>query len=458
MLKLIAILSDLHISVSQQNTAAACVKFDINPSLVFSDSVSSRTRSKTSNKAPVTSAIHAALREEKRNVKAPQQRTTPQLQNKLQALLGQIIPHDLHARLISRPEYCVASLVTNPSNRCRWKAKPLWSPSDVSSALKKLARCKKQEDYCGMLSHIERVVQSVMCGTHQRTALRQFKAGSRIAQLRGRLEDITRMTELDHLTFTQWVIDISDPDTLEDHIPQLSTIATKSKPAARPKSVTKLVFKASTAETIVRVSFSSCFIPYQPEKTRKLSVSSALYQKAISPLGSKDYGPGLIYLYWDKEYFGMVKIGYTNNLARRLEEWNTKCKHQNAYHSSTESQVNMPHVHRVEQLIHTGLKENKLRRKCDVCGTMHNEWFKVTEAHVIKVLKKWRQWILQEPYEQDEESGEWTLRRDMLDSLKHMCEPMPHDMATQKPRPKPRRSSGGVQRGSKKNKGPRRTI
>jgi hypothetical protein len=451
MLKLITILSDLHISVSQQNTAAACVKFDINPSFVFSDSFGSRTRSKTSNKAPVTSAIHAALREEKHNVKVPRQRTTPQLQNTLGALLGQIIPHDLHARLVSEPEYCVASLVKNPSNRCPSKAKPLWSPSDVGSALKKLAGCKKQEDYCGMLSHIERVVQSVMCGTHQRTALHQFKAKSRIAQLRSRLEDITRMTEVDHSTFTQWVTDISDPDTHEDHVPQLSTITTKSKPTAWLKSVSKLVFKASTAETRVRIPCSSCFILYQPVKTRKLSVSSALHQQAISPLGSKDYDPGFIYLFWDEENFGMVKIGYTNDLARRLKEWNTKCKRQNSYHSSTESRVNVPHAHRIEQLIHTELKKDRFRRKCDGCGTMHKEWFQATEAHVVKVLKKWREWILQEPYEKDEESGKWTLRPDMLDSLKHMCEPLPHDVATHNPRPKHRRSSKGVQRGSKKN-------
>jgi hypothetical protein len=451
MLKLIAILSDLHISVSQQNTAAAWAKFNINPSFGFIDSVGSRTRSKTSNKAPVTSAIHAALREEKRNVKVPRQRTTPQLQNTLRTLLGQIIPHDLHARLVSEPEYCVASLVKDPSNRCPYKAKPLWSPSDVGSVLKELAGCKKQEDYFGMLSHIERVVQSVMCGTHQRAALHQFKAESKIARLRSRLEDITRMTKVDHSTFTQWVTDISDQDTLEDHIPQLSTITTKSKPTAWPKSVSKLVVKASTAEPIGRVSCSSCFTLYQPVKTRKLSVSSALHQQAISPLGSKDSDPGFIYIFWDEENFGMVKIGYTNDLTRRLKQWNTKCKRQNSYHSSTESRVNMPHAHRVEQLIHTELKKDRFRRKCDGCGTMHDEWFQATEAHVVKVLKKWREWILQEPYEKDEESGKWTLRPDMLDSLKHMCEPLPYDMATQKPRPKHRRSSNGVQRGSKKN-------
>ena len=426
------------------------MKFDINPSFVFSESVGSRTRSNTSNRAPVTSAIHAALREEKRNVKVPHQRTTTQLQNKLWALLGQIIPHDLYVRLASEPEYCVASLVKTPSKRCPSKAKPLWSPSDVGSALKKLERCKKEGDYCDMLSHIERLVQSVMCGTHQRVALHQFKAESRTAQLRSQLQDITLMTEADHSTFTQWVTDISDPDTFEDHITKLSTIAKKSKPVARPKPVLKRMFKASTT---VRVSFSSCFIPYQPKKTRKLSVSSALHQQAISPLGSKDYDPGFIYLYWDKKNFGMVKIGHTDNLARRLKEWNKKCKRQNSYHSSTESRVNMPHVHRVEQLIHTELKKYRLRRKCDGCGTMHKEWFDATEAHVVKVLKKWREWILQEPYGKDEESGEWTLRPDMLDSLKHMCEPVPHDVATQKPRPNSRRISKEVKRGSKRMRG-----
>ncbi|KAH5336050.1 hypothetical protein HBI23_047670 [Parastagonospora nodorum] len=446
-------------AISQQNIAATCVKYEMNPSFVFSDSVSSRTRSKTSSKALVTSAIHATLPEGKRSVKPPQQpNTTSRLQSKLWASLGQIIPHDLHARLVSKPGYCVASLVTNPSVQCSYKAKPLWSPSGVGSTLKRLAKCKKEEDYCGMLTHIERVVQSVMCNIHQKTALHQFKAGSRIAELRSQLEDITSMTQADQSTLAQWVDAIVDPNTRGDHNPQTFTFTTKSKPTARPKSLPKLVVIASTAEIISHVPFSSSFIPYQPRKTQKLSVSSALHQKAASPLGSKDYGAGFIYLYWDKEFFGMVKIGYTNNLARRLKEWNQKCKRQNAYHSSTESQVKMPHVYRVEELIHTELKEYRLRKKCDGCGVMHKEWFQATQSHVVKVLKKWREWILQEPYEQDEKSGKWTLRPDMLESLEHMCEPLPCDMAAQKPCPKPRRISAGVQRSSQKNKNSRRTM
>lgn len=458
MLEPITILSDFPILVSQKNTAAACVKYEITPSFVFSDSVSSRTRSKTSNKAPVTSVLYATLREGKRSVNAPQQPTTLPLQSKLHASLGQIVPHDLHARLVSKPGYCVASLVKHPSIQCTYKAKPLWSPSDVGSALEKLAKRKKEEDYCGMLTHIERVVQSVMCRTHQKTALHQLKAGSRIAQLRSLVEDVTRMTQADHFTLTQWVDAIVNPDTRGDYNPQLVTIATKSKPTARPKALSKPVFIASTAKSIVHIPCSSSFIQYQPVKTQKLSVSSALHQIAVSPLGSRDYVAGFIYHYWDKEYFGIVKIGYTNDLDRRLKEWNKQCKHQNTYHSITESQVNMPHVHRVEQLIHTELKEYRLRKKCDGCGTTHKEWFQATQSHVVKVLKKWREWISQEPYEKDEKSGEWTLRPDMFDSLEHMCEPLPHDVATQKPHPKPRRVSGSVQRISQKHKNSRRTM
>jgi len=454
MLKHIAILSDFPILVSQQNTEGACVKYEINPSFVFSDSVISRSRSKTNDKAPV---IYATLGNEKRSVNDPQQPTTLPLQSKLHASLGKIVPHDLHARLVSKPGYCVASLVTSPSIQCTHKAKPLWSPSELGNALEKLAKHRKEEDYCGMLSHVERVVQSVTCRTHQKTALHQLRAGSRIAQLRRLVEDVTHMSQAEHFTFTQWVDAIVDPDTRRDYHPQLVTIATNSKPTARHKAPPKLLFIASTAKTIVHIPCSSSFIQYQPVKTRKLSVSSALYQQAVSPLGSKDYGAGFIYHYWDKEYFGLVKIGHTNNLARRLKEWNKQCKHQNTYHSVTESEVNMPHVHRVEQLIHTELKEYQLRKKRDGCRKMHKEWFQTTQSHVVKVLKKWREWILQEPYEQDEESGEWTLRPNMINSLEHMCEPIPH-VATQKSCPKPRRVSGGVQRSSRKNKNSRRTM
>jgi hypothetical protein len=334
-------------------------------------------------------------------------------------------------------------------------AKPQGLLDDVSGAAKNLARCKVREDNRGMISHIEKIVQSVMCKRHQNTVLQEYKAGSRLAQLCSQVEDITRMTKADHSTLTQWVNTISDPDAPVDTNPQLSTIAINPKRATQPKSGSKTMSKASTAETTIRISLSSNFTLYQPKKTENLSVSSALYDKAVSSLGAKDLDPGFVYLFWDKEYFGKVKIGYTNNLAQRLKRWNRECKREHDYHSITENQVEMPHVHRVEQLIHTELKECRLRRKCDGCGKLHKEWFEANQVHVVKVMKKWREWILQKPYVQDKESGEWVIRPEMLDSLENMCEPLPQDVSTKEHR----KSSGGVRHSSQnKKKGPRRTM
>jgi hypothetical protein len=456
MLKLTAIISDLRIAVSKENAASAGMKYSINPSFVFTEdtSVSTRTRSKTGATASVPPAIPISVNEEISSLRSSQPYINPPLQSKLAKLLEQLIPHDIHARLASIPGHCVASLVTNPSKRCSYKAQPQRSRAECNGAMENMAKCKSRKDYHGMLRHIETIVQSAMCKRHRESALVQFKAGSRISQLRSHLEDVTNMPELDRSTLAQWVDAICDLDVAKQNAPRLTTIATSSKPTTQLVRTSKLVYKASTPERIARFSPSSGFIPYQPKKVQGVTVFSALYEKAVSQLGPADERPGFIYLFWDKAYFGMVKIGHTKDLVKRLEQWNTECKRKHDYHSSTESQVEMPHVHRVEQLIHTELKECRLRRRCDGCGKLHIEWFEANQVHVVKVMKKWREWILQEPYVQDEESGAWVLKPEMLDSLEQMCKPLPLDVATQKLR----RNSGGAKRSPQRRRSPRKTM
>jgi len=457
-LKLIAITSNLHITVSKASVAVATVKYSSNPTFVFTQntSVSSRTRSKTASTTPIASAIHTAIHKETSSIGSPRGHIHPPVKSKFAKLLEQLIPHDLHSRLASAPGCCAASLVKSPSQRCSYSAKPQESRRDVVSAVKDIAKFKRQEDYRRMIRRVKTIVQSVMCNKHQGTALNEIEGGSRISQLRNKLEDRTLMTNQDYSTLTQWVDTISDLEASTNRAAGPTTIAISSKPAIQVKRVSKPKFKVSTTETTVRFSFScsSGFIPYQPKKVRKLSVFSALYDTATSPLGPKDMESGFVYLFWDKAYFGVVKIGYTNDLATRLKAWNRDCKRQHDYHSSAEIQVEMPHMQRVEQLIHTELKECRLRRRCEGCGRLHREWFEASQAHVVKVMKKWREWIQQHPYVKDEESGEWVLKPGMLASLEQMCEPLPQDVVTQKSQ----RKSGGMQRGSQKRKSPRRTM
>ncbi|CAN9306509.1 unnamed protein product [Alternaria alternata] len=415
-------------AISQKNVASPSVKYNINPSFAFSnDPVSSRTRSKTSKKAPVTLAVHVSLNEG--GIKSSQYRTTPPVRSAFGKLLEQILPHDLHARIASQPRSCVASLITDTSRRCTDSKGSL---EDISGIVEKLAQCKSKENYYAILNHIEDLVDSVMCNRHWRTVLKQLKAGSRMAQLRSRVENMTHMADVDRSAFTRWIDAVCDLGTPEDHISEPQPIATNTKSVVQSKPTVRPTVRSAGNKTAVRFSLSSGFLRYEPQKTENLSVFDALYEQATSPLTPRAFTPGFIYLYWDKAFFGKIKIGYTRDLAARLKQWKKQCNPENAYHSGAESQVEMPHVFRVEQLIHTELKECRLRRRCDGCGKTHKEWFEANEAHAVKVLRKWRDWMLQEPYVYDEALDQWTIKPGMLDTLETMCQPIPNDVSPQK--------------------------
>jgi hypothetical protein len=126
-----------------------------------------------------------------------------------------------------------------------------------------------------------------------------------------------------------------------------------------------------------------------------------------------------------------LKIGRTNNVHRRMNEWTNQCdydltliryypytssssassspartppaanKRSNS-HSAIDALVpgrKVQHVHRVERLIHLELGELRLRDlgKCGVCGKEHREWFEVEAAKeslrkVDECVRRWVAW------------------------------------------------------------------
>ncbi len=112
----------------------------------------------------------------------------------------------------------------------------------------------------------------------------------------------------------------------------------------------------------------------------------------------------------------------------RLRQWNSQCHSNYTFHpaTSTVQTVEIPHASRVEQLIHTELKE--YRKKigcCNGCGRGHDEWFDVQGEHVVRVFRKWRNWIEQDPYAFDPDSGSWMIRPEMFYTLAAVCQPVP---------------------------------
>lgn len=125
-----------------------------------------------------------------------------------------------------------------------------------------------------------------------------------------------------------------------------------------------------------------------------------------------------------------LKIGRTINVHRRLAEWTRQCSHDLTlirYYPYTPSSASssparvpasrqrassnaspaaslppgrkVPHVHRVERLIHLELADLRVRDlgRCDECGKEHREWFEVEAAkealrRVDECVRRWVSW------------------------------------------------------------------
>ncbi|KAJ5723766.1 hypothetical protein N7488_001801 [Penicillium malachiteum] len=107
-----------------------------------------------------------------------------------------------------------------------------------------------------------------------------------------------------------------------------------------------------------------------------------------------------------------LKIGRTNNVHRRMHEWTRQCSYDLTlirYYPYTPSQQGestalvpgrkVPHVHRVERLIHLELGEIRIRDlgPCPECGKEHQEWFEVEAAkealrRVDECVRRWVSW------------------------------------------------------------------
>ncbi|KAL5337168.1 meiotically up-regulated gene 113-domain-containing protein [Aspergillus crustosus] len=122
-----------------------------------------------------------------------------------------------------------------------------------------------------------------------------------------------------------------------------------------------------------------------------------------------------------------LKIGRTSNVHRRLNEWTRQCSNHLTliryypYTSSsspsssssmssapsrprsgkggTEPGKKVPHVHRVERLIHIELADFRARDlgACQECGKEHREWFEVAAERtalkrVDECIRRWVQW------------------------------------------------------------------
>ena len=109
----------------------------------------------------------------------------------------------------------------------------------------------------------------------------------------------------------------------------------------------------------------------------------------------------------------LLKIGRAANVHRRLSQWTKQCSYNITLiryypYRETQTQVSqgaavpprkVPHVHRVERLIHLELAEKRVvdRGPCENCAKEHREWFEIEATRkglrsVDEVIRRWVGW------------------------------------------------------------------
>jgi hypothetical protein len=127
-----------------------------------------------------------------------------------------------------------------------------------------------------------------------------------------------------------------------------------------------------------------------------------LVKKAVTGSLAKAHNiEGYVYLYEVEGNEGLVKIGYTKALEKRHEDWAFDCNREVKllYPLSKDELEKVPNAPRVEALCHKELGYCKIRVDCRACLKEHREWFEASPKTCIQVIKKWSQWMRQDPFE-----------------------------------------------------------
>ncbi|MCJ1421037.1 hypothetical protein MMC32_007399 [Xylographa parallela] len=163
---------------------------------------------------------------------------------------------------------------------------------------------------------------------------------------------------------------------------------------------------------------------WQPQNTKDLGVKQSLAKWVVEPLPSKNGGKsGFLYVYSTSGDIESRKIGLTENpeIGVRLQAWR-KCGDVNLVYPKEGEQKQAPfkHVYRLERLVHTELKNFRLKTSRCICNTNHDEWSHAPDALIVAVIRKWGAWLDLEPYEK---CGEIWQLKDGFMNLQDICTP-----------------------------------
>ncbi|CZR65913.1 uncharacterized protein PAC_15813 [Phialocephala subalpina] len=142
------------------------------------------------------------------------------------------------------------------------------------------------------------------------------------------------------------------------------------------------------------------------------------------PLDDVDQKDGYVYLYEVEGNSGFVKLGYTSRSVEvRHQEWNFDCNRvpRALYPITSSSAIPVRSARRVEALCHAELDHCRIRIYCKGCLKQHIEWFEISPAEAIAVIRKWSNWTATLPYEMPRLRSEvWRLKEEERQKVRNI--------------------------------------
>ncbi|KAJ5726247.1 uncharacterized protein N7483_007604 [Penicillium malachiteum] len=324
--------------------------------------------------------------------------------------LLKIVPLELIQHLREDSRRCPAWTIQG--KRCK-----LHRPNrSFSAELQSVATSKPKE----FLLAIQDLLEVAFCATHRKVASKEFQTWKEEFQELSKIheyESICTMKNERLRDLVRWI--------------RLLGRTTLSQPSL-PSCLQPTANNTAQEEPLM-VNPIQKFDPYI-SKTFSGTISQELARLIAKPLGPCDLKyQGSMYVFWQRGNFGHLKIGRSENVSRRLKEWNKQCKKTMELHfpepaKKSDEQISdlqqVPHISRVEALVHLELNYfRRIEKKCPGCSKSHMEWFEVSKDIAIRVIRKWTAWISTLPYEQQIKDckEQWILKREELKNLDKLC-------------------------------------
>lgn len=159
---------------------------------------------------------------------------------------------------------------------------------------------------------------------------------------------------------------------------------------------------------------------------RKMNTLNDYIQSIIGrKLSIGNRKPGYIYVFQAENIKEYLKIGYTTApVIERLQSLSFDCNRRIKvlFPTPPESAKMVPNAFRVEELCHAELVDCQVHIDCTGCLCEHEEWYQISTADAIAVVKKWSAWMNSIPYDPELRSLKKKEKRKVSDTDNFMNE------------------------------------